>query len=70
MGKNSVYNGEVIGFTAGKMFSEYFDMINVHFNTQEEAETWCESMSNEKVIYVPIKLTSVANKHVKEHSYD
>lgn len=73
MKKNSVYNGEVVGFTAGRFIGDGLHIINVHFDTQEDAETWCEDMyetTNGSSVYVAIKLTSVANKHTKEHSYD
>ena len=73
MKKTSVYNGEVVGFTAGRFLGDTLDIVSVYFDTQEDAETWCEDMhemSSNNSIYVPIKLTSLSNKHTKEHSYD
>lgn len=72
MKKSTVYNGEVVGFTAGKIFIKSLDFINIHFKTQEEAEKWCEDMTelDSTFVYFPIKLTALSNSYLKEKVYD
>lgn len=72
MSQTNVYNGEVIGFTAGKLFNSSLDIIHTHFSSQEEAEKWCEDMTemDSTSVYFPIMLTALSNSHMKEKSYD
>ena len=70
--KNSVYDGEVLGFTVGRILKNVVQVLTVEFKTQEDAEKWCESMNepNKVFVYFPIKLTSLTNTYVPEPSYD
>jgi hypothetical protein len=72
MVKSSVYNGEVVGFTAGVLFGKVISMVNLTFDNLESAEKYCDSMNEDsnKLVYFPVKLTSVANKYLPEPSFD
>lgn len=71
MGK-SVYNGQVIGFTVGRLVAQFLDVINIQFKTQEEAESYCESMNDLDSLskYFPVKLQALSNSHAEDPSYD
>lgn len=71
MEKHSVYNGEVVGYTVGKMWLGHFNIVNVQFELQEEAERHCENMNDldSVAVYFPIKLTSTSNMVAKEKTY-
>ncbi len=72
MKKNSVYNGEVIGYTAGILFGQVVSMVNLTFDNFDSADKYCDSMNEDSntLVYFPIKLTSLANKYLKEPSFD
>lgn len=73
MKNGSVYKGEVIGFTAGRLFAKAVDIISVTFETQEEAEKWCDNMNkttSAPLSFFPIKLESLSNTYVPEKKYD
>jgi hypothetical protein len=70
--KNSVYNGEVIGFKVCRLFKSKIQIVGIEFSTYEEAEKYAEStneLTTNSAVYFPVKLTSMKNASIEAETY-
>jgi len=72
MTKTSVYLGEVVGFTVGKLFDSKVYVLSIKFDTLDDAQGYCDSMidRDSASIYFPIKLTAMSNTYVPDKVYN